>query len=253
MFYAEFWSVYACCNDRCISISRCLWLAIQSLWELPRGRLWTHPKHQPLSHTRLSEWVSEWVCKIKRFLSKESKQWNKAWTSTWHHDPQHNFNSISPQMNIIIVCTHQSGQVDGWVIIWWLQTIIELSLTAGAALCSLSSEWPEVTSYTEFLWFSEFSCHQAADSLLSLNTKEEGTTFYPLSHCTLFHSSVQCSCLCETHDVLSDQVTHARCPECVSLVSEGTGHHYRAADVSWPGHLLSSVICVAATFIAGRE
>ncbi len=200
-----------------------------------------------------SEWVSECVCKIKRFLSKESKQWNKAWTSTWHHDPQHNFNSISPQMNIIIVCTHQSGQVDGWVIIWWLQTIIELSLTAGAALCSLSSEWPEVTSYTEFLWFSEFSCHQAADSLLSLNTKEEGTTFYPLSHCTLFHSSVQCSCLCETHDVLSDQVTHARCPECVSLVSEGTGHHYRAADVSWPGHLLSSVICVAATFIAGRE
>ena len=52
MFYAEFWSVYACCNDRCISISRCLWLAIQSLWELPRGRLWTHPKHEPAGHSR---------------------------------------------------------------------------------------------------------------------------------------------------------------------------------------------------------
>ena len=139
--------------------------------------------------------------------------------------------------------------MDGSVIIWWLQTIIELSLTAGAAVCSLSSEWPEVTSYTEFLRFSEFSCHQAADSLLSLNTKEGGTSFYPLSHCTLFHSSVPvCVRLMITVTRWHTPAVQSVCPWSVRGQVIITGP---SADVWWPGHLLSVSLCISRLFWPG--
>ena len=87
-------------------------------------------------------------------------------------------------------------------------------------------------------------------SRLSLVAEYQGRRDQFLSIVSLHFIPFQCSCLCETDDH-SDQVTHARCPECVSLVSEGTGHHYRAADVSWPGHLLSVSLCISRLFWPG--
>ena len=240
--------MYACCNDRCISISSCLWLAIQSLWELPRGRLWTHPKHWPLSHIRGG---SE-CAKNKGFYPRKVN--NETTLGPAHGimtDPQHNFNSISLKW-MSLHCSNSPEMAKGWMghylVITNNYTLLEPWLhaavwTAENEQCVAGAE----EGYTEFLWFSEFSCQQAADSLQGRLDQFLSAS----SHCTLFNYRIHvywktyCSWwFDDSNDILRPDDT---CP------LSGLCDHAQVGDrSSLPGSHLPA-LCISTLFTALRS